>query len=525
MSNQFLVILEVSQKQNYVFKSNQLKQNVGASMIVRYVTEKIGDSYCTEEERFFTGGGKGAYLFITKEKATDFIRKVSTEALIRFPGIELFAAIQEFNWEEDKLPDVMFNCFAKLNKKKAARKESYRLYNLGIAQQSVDSQMPVSPNGMNDGFSQEAWVKERFADRRGSKEAVEGYRSQEDYFERPYPYGLMPSGEGTYSFPLEFEELGASFNEKSYLAVIAIDGNRMGELFQNFGDNFANRYENKDLTISLVNNEYIKAYKKLSLKVDDIFRQAVTNANKVVIEKLEMLNSKGIDLIGNLLPIRPIVVSGDDICVVTDARIGLSYAKILLEQILACSDTNMDCDSFQINLKMYGCAGVAMVHNHYPFFLAHELAEELCSKAKQQIPFLDKTDGNTNRNDGNASYIDFHIVQGELEGSLSDIRSSKYDDSNLTAKPYCVLAENETTPKTWQTFKNRLDEFDQFMKKEIVGRRMLKGYRETLSNDRAEEYLLKVHNGDIIRKDMNRGLDFDVLEVMDMYIELEKEND
>ena len=36
-----LVLMEVGRKQSYIFKSNKLKENIGASMIIQYVTEDL----------------------------------------------------------------------------------------------------------------------------------------------------------------------------------------------------------------------------------------------------------------------------------------------------------------------------------------------------------------------------------------------------------------------------------------------------------------------------------------------------
>ena len=47
----YLVISEVSKKQGYIYKTNKLKENIGASTIIEYVTEdlpkSIGKSYNT----------------------------------------------------------------------------------------------------------------------------------------------------------------------------------------------------------------------------------------------------------------------------------------------------------------------------------------------------------------------------------------------------------------------------------------------------------------------------------------------
>ena len=56
----FLTILEVSKKQYYIFKSNKLKENIGASEIIRYVTEELVNIKCKQYKGKIlnTGGGQ-----------------------------------------------------------------------------------------------------------------------------------------------------------------------------------------------------------------------------------------------------------------------------------------------------------------------------------------------------------------------------------------------------------------------------------------------------------------------------------
>ena len=35
------VLMEIGKKQSYIFKSNKLKENIGASMIIKFVTEEL----------------------------------------------------------------------------------------------------------------------------------------------------------------------------------------------------------------------------------------------------------------------------------------------------------------------------------------------------------------------------------------------------------------------------------------------------------------------------------------------------
>ena len=87
-----LVLMEVGRKQSYIFKSNKLKENIGASQIIQYVTEilpvkKLGEF---KGQEIMRGGGKSLYSFNTSEEAVNFIKVVSEEVLEKFPGLDVY---------------------------------------------------------------------------------------------------------------------------------------------------------------------------------------------------------------------------------------------------------------------------------------------------------------------------------------------------------------------------------------------------------------------------------------------------
>ena len=62
---EYLVLMEVGKKQSYIFKSNKLKENIGASMIIQYVTEELPNNKISEfnGKEIMRGGGKSLFSF------------------------------------------------------------------------------------------------------------------------------------------------------------------------------------------------------------------------------------------------------------------------------------------------------------------------------------------------------------------------------------------------------------------------------------------------------------------------------
>src|SRR5690606_5681066 len=76
-----------------------------------------------------------------------------------------------------------------------------------------------------------------------------------------------------------------------------------------------------------------------------------------------------------LLPLRPILLGGDDLTFLCDGRVALALTEAALK-------------AFEAEVPSLGrvtaCAGVAIVPAHAPFAQAYALAEALCRHAKRR---------------------------------------------------------------------------------------------------------------------------------------------
>ena len=92
-----LTILEVSQKQNYIFSSKRLRANAERSDEIAYVTgseffrESARDLYDERQNLVYAGGGHTVLQFDSREQAVAFTQKVTEAAVRRFDGMEMFA--------------------------------------------------------------------------------------------------------------------------------------------------------------------------------------------------------------------------------------------------------------------------------------------------------------------------------------------------------------------------------------------------------------------------------------------------
>ncbi|MGC9046492.1 MAG: Cas10/Cmr2 second palm domain-containing protein, partial [Thermodesulfovibrio sp.] len=209
-----------------------------------------------------------------------------------------------------------------------------------------------------------------------------------------------------YTFTDELDKLGQSKGEDSHIAIVHIDGNDMGQRVKEQTDLITLRKFSRSVRDATMN-----AFKAMITEI-------VKHAGEIEKEiKLRQEDGK------KILPLRPIIIGGDDITFVSEGRLGIWLAKVFLEEF--------ERQKVSDGKPLTACAGIAITKTKYPFYRGYELSEDLCKSAKRK------------RKDQNdeGSWLDFHLAYGGFSGSLEDIRESHYKAptvKSLVLRPYKI---------------------------------------------------------------------------------------
>lgn len=404
------VLMDTTSIQKYIFGSNKLKENLGASHIVKNIYKDLIEDGSTEVA--FEGGGNVLLYFRSLDEAKSFVKNWTIKNLEKFPGLTVACAIEpEFDSEPSKFQNSLKKLFTLLAADKAQNIPMTRVRGHGIT-----SECPLT------GYSGEFWLQSQYISGVAFSK-ISHAESANRLLAQSYSDLLGQ----TFVFSNDFDQLGGSEGDNNHIAVVHIDGNGIGERFRACKDG----EELKRLSISM-ENAVEKSFRAL-------LQDLIANIGKL--KELELAISDG----KTILPVRPIIMGGDDITFVCDARLGVYCARVFMDSF----SKQEVSDGKQIS----SCAGIAIVKVKYPFYRAYELAHELCSNAKKARK--------QNRDLQNSSWLDFHIAQSGITGSLSEIRQRHYFNQNkmqLTLRPFQLSSANAGEV----TLKNMIQAVDGF---------------------------------------------------------------
>lgn len=437
------ILFDTRSIQRYIFSGNRLKTNIGASYLVDRVfsdallpviREVLGEdelddtTWLAEENPDWTkmetkarvgyiGGGNTLVLF-QPDTAEDILREVvarfTKHLLVAYPGLKTGVAIGTLSLDAAGKMAAPHDLTALVHALKDGQNTVFPVVNVPYTGLTLSCEVNGEAATVYDRdekrfFSAEVEAK-LLADRKSNEQEAPAEAELWRKLRSVLPAEKASSFLDGFTFPMEIGELGQRETE-DYIAIVHIDGNNMGQKFADC-DTLTKR---KNMSRS-IRQATITAFTELLEKVEqeyDTYNSYLT---------LHTKDGK------RFLPVRPLVLGGDDMTFVCTAKVAIPYAKFLMEALMKKHIPG--CDGIA------SCAGIAILPSAYPFFRGYEMAEQLCGAAKASMRPL------YNEAKQDSCWLDFALLHGEQAPTLEQIREQEYHGAlgNMHFGPYRVDA-------------------------------------------------------------------------------------
>jgi len=431
-----LVLIETSGNQAFIFATNKLRENVGASELTaqvgtRFVLKAVqaAGGWIPENRRdpktfpaisdtnpvevILAVSGKALLLVRDAAIGRQIVREVTLRALRDAPGLEVRGVVsQDFDFEKDALHPLIGEVHRQFEVVRSRLPgPAARFQRLPIIAECASSGLPAARVAtVDDGLAED----ER---REYSAQSFAKLRARQDWETRRDE--ILQRHSATAKLPdatTDLEKLGCD-----WLAIVHADGNGLGQVFLNF-DRQAGATSNRD---------YITKLRSFSLALDECTEKAFCRALTVLRPRRD------------IAPIVPLVLGGDDLTVVCDGRQALQFTKKFIDGFEEETRQHSAINSI-LKDGVSSCAGVAIVKPHFPFFAGYQLAEELLKSAKKLKPL---------------SAIDYHILYDASGPDLERLRKEWTVDggtTRLVGRPYVVTAEKGPVNRSWSDLACRI---------------------------------------------------------------------
>ncbi len=385
MEEKYLYGATIHGIQSFIFDSNTLKTIIGGSEIIEKISTTFFIEHITDyNDKFLLQAAAGSikYVFQNKSDCEKFFKDFPYEVNKIAPGIVFTQAVVKINGTLTQ--EHMQDLSKKLN---AQRNIPPVLPDIGIMGRGKarlsGKALHQKNNELNDYVDLLTHNK------------IEYSKDSELLSKKSELNGKQ--------FPKQFSEITKG-SEKHWMAVIHADGNGIGNTILNIINN---------------NNNSTEILKKFSKLLNDATIEAFKEASETVFYNFS----------GGVVPIRPVILGGDDMTVIIRADFALKFTK---EYLIAFE--NKTCEKFKklnikfLNNRLQASAGIAFVKEKFPFHYAVHLAESLCSYAK-------------NKSERKYSAIMFHKVQDSFFTSFDEIIKKELSIGNtlLVNGPYSVV--------------------------------------------------------------------------------------
>ena len=504
------ILFDTRSIQRYIYSGNKLRTNIGASYLVDTVYDEVlfpvlqkkygENGVDTESWRqgkmlsempdtikcaVSSNGGGNLMLVLREGTANDLkgiVAEFSKKLLVERPGLHIGAAFDECVHvdETEAFQKDLERLYEKLKENQMSVFPEVSIPYTGLTLNCpvsgetanyIDKYGKIQPQGRKElhFYSQEIAVK-ALASEKSTKRLKSMYADISKRFD----------------FPTQLEDLGQR-EQENYIAIVHIDGNNMGVKFR-----ACNTQKERSQLSEEIRLKTEGCFGKLleSIAEDyDHYRDYLDIGEEFVEE-----GSK------RLLPIRPLILGGDDVTFVCPAKLALKLTKNFIEYMM--TEDSVEGLTSEWARRVDCCAGIAILKTSYPFFRGYKLAESLCDEAKKKMrSMMQSAEKGKEVPSHETSWLDFAILHGEQAPTLKEIREQEYSGArgNMHFGPYQVGHDlGKQVSEHRYDIENLIEAVHQLQKENVMAHNKIKKMRSVLQHGKheAQEFLVQLeHQG------------------------------
>lgn len=545
-----LAMYDVRGIQDYIFRTNRVKEIIGASEIVDDIimeTIKEASDFIKKEEKIiewnkldtkreflsnpnykmevlFIGGGNAYVLYQTGLICEQVNRQMSKAILENTYSLQLAIAVVEAHINGNTKGFTYKDDYEKLREKMDEVKAKMPLTRTIGA-------LPIAKIDSVTGFPLVVHDTD-YIENTTFKQEVEQGMSQETFLKlNKYYQGKKEEDEnntGEGKIVREFDQFITEKGEESILAIVHIDGNEIGDRISSILSQHNKSY-----------SDAIETMRTLSNNINRTFKTDVFDKLKAQFEKwIQNHTPEGFKPNGTYL--RKIIVAGDDVTFVCNARFALPLVKHFVNHVskyvmYGSKDKTDDRDKYGFSI----CAGIAFLNSHFPFHIGYQVAEACCDNAKK----IAKKTENLEKNGRIGNWVDFQICRNAQMGDLELARKKNYTIGNnieLLQRPFHISVSGEKQEENklneYSVFEKQITALKDYPRSKVMQLRNTypKGKDATnslctfLKSRDSENKLSEIFkdNEPFVRdNDIDKAACYDALEVFELYETIEFEED
>lgn len=448
--------------QRHVFASNQLRDVLAASWMVDHITNRMPDSLLqwgvAADQVLLAAGGNAIIEFESLADARTWTAQYTRWLYDEAPGLDVVVAHRPY--KHRSLAWGLKVLSVDLARAKLDRRPNSPQLGLSVTASCSMTGLPAVSLDRHDLMP----ISGRIARLREGDVQTHAKDRWDPYL----PSRLEKSHEWRAEFPVEMDLMGRTHGDTSLVGVVHLDGNDVGKAINDWLDRCYDE-EVGDETVRTEYRVWSGAIDELGKSVLQTIVQRIacrvrSDENEhgdgrytlrgtpdelgfpLRVTRDEEIRSTTPDTL--FLPLRPVLLGGDDLTFVCDGRIALDLAIAALREFRTYEIPHLGENGGTRTLT--ACAGIALVGAHAPFHRSYDLAESLCSSAKRT-----RLDVNQRIGAETGCWLDWHIGSTRPAETVEDMRWREYQEGALTMRPY-PLAHFKGREQSWQWLDDEL---------------------------------------------------------------------